>query len=209
MKVTAIVPAYNEEATIGTVLRVLTDCPNVDEVIVVSDGSTDNTAAISRNYAVNVIELNENVGKGGALKIGAERTDADVLLFIDADLVGLNPGHIEKLLAPVLEEEADMTVGIFEDGRFATDLAQKIAPFLSGQRAIKRELFMQVPEVEHSRYGIEVALSRYADSNHKVVTMVHLSDLSQVMKEEKQGFVKGFCARMKMYWEIIREMHVR
>ena len=125
-------------------------------------------------------------------------------MFIDADLIGLTTEHIENLLRPVITDEADMSIGLFEDGRLATDLAQKIAPFLSGQRAIKRELFETIPELEHTRYGIEVAISRYAEQHNIRVASVNLPDMTQIMKEEKRGFFKGFCARMKMYWEIVK-----
>ncbi len=206
MKVAAVVPAYNEEKTIAVVIEALLEAPSVDEIAVISDGSTDGTAAIARKYPVKVIELPENVGKGGAMKIGAQETKGDILLFIDADLIGLTKEHIENLLRPVINDEADMTIGLFEDGRLATDLAQKIAPFLSGQRAIKRSVFETIPELEHTRYGIEVALSRYAEEHNIRVTSVNLPDMTQIMKEEKRGFLKGFCARMKMYWEIVKSV---
>lgn len=208
MKVAAIVPAYNEERTIGAVVQALSRCALVNDIIVVSDGSEDNTAAAARQHSVKVVELEENVGKGGAMKIGTEHSDADVFLFIDADLIGLAKQHIEDLVNPVLEGKAEMTVGVFDEGRFATDLAQKIAPFLSGQRAVSRRLFQAIPEIERSRYGVEMALSRYADKNHTKVVEVQLKDLSQIMKEEKQGFFKGFCSRLKMYWEILRKVKV-
>jgi len=206
VKVTAIVPAFNEERTIALVVESLQSSSLINNVMVVSDGSVDRTAAVARRHGAIVIELKENVGKGGAMKIGAYNTDADVFLFIDADLIGLNQKHISDLLDPVLTKGADMSVGIFEEGRLATDLAQKIAPFLSGQRAVRRELFEKIPELEHSRYGVEMALSQYADKQHCRVSVVHLHDLSQIMKEEKQGLLKGFCARMRMYWEIIRSV---
>lgn len=204
MKVAAIVPAYNEERTIGRVVRTLKASRLIDEVIVVSDGSVDKTAQIAQDLGANVVELKANIGKGGAMKIGTQNTDADACLFIDADLVGLNQTHIADLLHPIIVNCAEMSIGVFADGRLATDLAQKICPFLSGQRAVKRNFFDQVPELEHSRFGVEMALSRYAEKNHTLVATVELHNLSQVMKEEKRGLLRGFYSRLKMYWEIIR-----
>lgn len=204
LKTAAIVPAYNEEENIGAVLSVLSSCQCLDEVIVVSDGSVDNTVQVAQGYGVRVIELPVNVGKGGAMKAGSLSTDADVLLFIDADLIGLTEGHVRDLLRPVLSGEALMAVGVFEEGRLATDLAQKMAPFLSGQRAVHRSVMEELPDLEHSRYGVEVVFSRYAEKHHIPVAKVHLRNMAQVMKEEKMGLVKGFAARMRMYWEIIR-----
>ena len=60
MSVTAIIPAYNESKTIGDVLRVVKSVPIIKEILVISDGSTDDTANIARNYGTHVIELEEN-----------------------------------------------------------------------------------------------------------------------------------------------------
>ncbi len=206
MKVAAIVPAYNEEKTVGAVIKVLLQCPKIGEIVVVSDGSTDKTALIARQFPIQVVELKENVGKGGAMKAGVSATAAEVLLFIDADLVGLRNAHLESLLAPVLAERCAMSIGVFAEGRLPTDLAQKIAPSLSGQRAVKRELFESVPKLEHSRYGVELALTRYAEQRGIPVVAVPLPELSQVMKEEKHGLRQGFSERLKMYWEILKSI---
>ncbi len=204
MKVVAIIPAYNEEKTIGVVLSVLKEAPLVNEIIVVSDGSTDDTVKVAQGYDVKVVELSENRGKGGALKAGLSIFPADIVLFLDADLLGLNAQHVHNLLAPVINGEADMTIGIFEKGRITTDLAQKMAPKLSGQRALKFSLLEKISDIDVARFGVEVALNRYMESEGIRVKEVLLTDMSHVMKEEKLGVWKGMGARMKMYWEIIK-----
>lgn len=204
MEAIAIIPAYNEEKTIGNVLEILEQATLVKKIIVVSDGSTDNTAAVARRYNVEVIELEENRGKGGALKAGLANITADVVLFLDADLIGLTVEHVHSLLLPVLENNADMTIGIFEKGRLATDLAQKMAPQLSGQRALKFSLLKQISGIDVARFGVEAALNRFMESSGAKVQEVALPNMSHVMKEEKLGVWKGMAARMKMYWEIIK-----
>lgn len=206
MKVAAIVPAYNEEKTVGGVIETLLSCAAIHEIIVVSDGSSDSTAEVAKSYPIRVIDLQANLGKGGAMKAGAEQTKCDILLFIDADLVGLSPKHIDALLEPVLSGTTIMSIGVFSEGRPSTDLAQKLAPSLSGQRAIKRELFEKVPRLEESRYGVEVALTRFAEQQGIEIVAVPLPALSQVIKEEKLGFVQGTRARIKMYWDIIKSI---
>jgi len=203
--VAAIVPAYNEEKTIGAVLGVLTKCRLINEVIVVSDGSTDDTVKIALQFdGVQVVELPENRGKGGAMKAGLEQTAAEIVLFLDADLIGLTEDHVNALLQPVLENQALMSLGVFEKGRVATDLAQKVAPYLSGQRALQRDLLRDLSDLDLTRFGVEVALHRYMEENKIPVALVNLPDLSHLMKEEKLGLWKGLAARGKMYWEIIK-----
>lgn len=204
MRAISIVPAYNEEENIGIVLQTLKEVSLIDEIVVVSDGSTDNTVEVANSYGVNVIDLEENKGKGGAMKVGLERVKADVILFLDADLIGLKKEHVHNLLEPVISEEAQMSIGIFEKGRMATDLAQKVAPYLSGQRAVRSSLLEKVSDLDVSRFGVEVSLTRLVEREKLKVKEVILKDMSHVMKEEKLGVVKGLAARMKMYWEIVK-----
>ncbi len=200
----AVIPAYNEEKTLGDVLAVVRGVPAIDRVFVISDGSRDGTAAVARAGGATCIELQENVGKGGALKVGIDEADAEVYVFLDADLIGLTPGHVQDLLDPVLRGEAQMTLGVLEKGRMATDLAHVVAPFLSGQRAVTRDVLAGLSGMETSRYGIEVALNRHLRKHREAVQLVTMENLTHRMKEEKLGLLRGFVARLKMYWEIVK-----
>lgn len=202
--VAAVIPAYNEEKTLGEIIRVVRAAPGVDRVIVISDGSTDGTAEIARDGGALCIALEQNVGKGGALKVGIEQADARVYLFLDADLVGLTAEHVCNLLAPVTSGQAQMTVGILEKGRVATDLAQVVAPYLSGQRAVTREVLRGISGLETARYGVEVAINRHLKKHRVTVQLVSMENLTHRTKEEKLGLLRGFVARMKMYWDIVK-----
>lgn len=204
MKTAVVIPAYNEEATVGAIIEAVRQVSLIYETIVVSDGSNDNTAQVARSCGAKVIELKENMGKGGAMAVGVQHTDADIVLFLDADLIGLQPHHIVDLIMPVADSRAEMTVGIFEQGRLATDLAQLIAPYLSGQRAVKRSLLTQLSNLELTRFGVEVALTRFAKTAGISVVEVELKDMTHIMKEEKLGVFRGFLARLRMYWDIAK-----
>ncbi len=204
MKIIAVIPAYNEEATIGQIIRTLRQVPVLSEVLVVSDGSTDNTARVAAEAGARVLPLAVNIGKGGAMMAGLKNTDADIILFLDADLLGLRPDHVFNLLEPVINDRAQMTIGIFEAGRLATDLAQFVAPYLSGQRAVHRTLLEKLPDLDMTRFGVEVALTKFVKTAGIPVEEVELKAMSHIMKEEKLGLVKGVMARLKMYWEIAK-----
>lgn len=205
MNVSAIIPAYNEEKTIDNVLKVLNSSSLVDEIIVVSDGSEDATADSAQEYnSVITIDLLHNRGKGGAVIAGLKRSKNDIILILDADLIGLTEQHVQQLLKPVSKGETKMAIGVFEKGRVATDFAQKVAPFLSGQRAMKRELLENISDLDLTRFGIEVALHQYVDEHNIPTVEVQLPDLSHVMKEEKLGLWKGIWARAIMYFEIFK-----
>ncbi|WP_319951818.1 glycosyltransferase family 2 protein [Caldinitratiruptor microaerophilus] len=204
----AVIPAYNEEATIADVVAAVRQAGGIDPIVVVADGCTDRTAERARDAGALVVEHPENRGKAAAMKTGISATDSDVVVFLDADLVGLTREHVRALVAPVLAGEADMAIGLFDDGRLATDLAQVLAPYLSGQRAVRRRLiermFAEEPEADVSRFGIEVALTRFAERAGLRVKEVPLEALTHRTKEEKLGLVKGLAARVKMYWEILK-----
>lgn len=212
MKVTAIVPAYNEAARIQGVLSVLVQCPTLHEILVVNDGSLDETADAAQRFAseylaphyppVRVINLPVNRGKGGAMFAGATATDADVIVFFDADLIGLQPAHVERILKPVLEGEVAMSIGVFRGGRLSTDMAQILVPYISGQRAMLRELFTEIPGIERTRSGVEIALTLHFKRNRYPAAMVVVEGVTHTMKEEKLGWARGVWARAKMYAEI-------
>ncbi len=205
MLISAIIPAYNEENTIMGVIDVLKKAENIDEIIVVSDGSRDKTAVSAEKCGVKVIRLTENMGKGAAIKAGLENCSGEYILFLDADLIGLTTKHINKLLEPILNNDADMTVGIFNNGRFSTDLHHRISPYLSGQRVVKRTILDGISNLEITGYGIEIALTKYVEKENIKVKEVILDDLTHVMKEEKFGLIRGFGQRLRMYWEVYRE----
>lgn len=85
-----------------------------------------------------------------------------LVLLLDADLLGLRPEHLHALLAPVARGEAEMTVGVFQGGRLSTDLAMRLTPFLSGQRALASEALRSVPGLAGARYDLELLLTRHA-----------------------------------------------
>lgn len=203
MKVAAIVPAYNEIDRISLVLDAIKAAKLVDEIVVVSDGSTDGTYELaSSDPAVTAIQLAVNQGKGGAMRAGAESTDADILLFLDADLVGMDGEKVDALVRPLVDGSADMAIGIFKGGRGVTDIAQFLAPFISGQRAMRRDTFIDIPSLEAVRSGVETAITKYFHSHKLQVSKVTLVGCTHCMKEEKLGLLRGFAGRMKMYYDI-------
>jgi len=207
IKVTVIVPAFNEEKHIGNVLSILKSVDIVDEIIVVNDGSHDRTSDVARSYGIRVVDCAANRGKGAAMQAGIEVTDADIVAFIDADLIGIKREHIENLVRPLLEEDdLYMTVGRFTSGRITTDLAQAMVPFISGQRAVKREFLAGLPDLSKTGYGVEIVITQHAKQRKLKVKEVLIPEATQVMKEEKLGMRQGLKARMKMYSDIAKHI---
>jgi len=197
-----LIPALDEAATIASVIAVAR-AADVGPVVVVDVGSTDGTAEVAAAAGAEVIRLATNLGKGGALAAGAGARGEALAVLLDADLTGLRPKHVRALVEPVAAGSADMTRGVFADGRWATTLAQRIVPVLNGQRALRREGLLSVPGLAESRYGVEVAIADHAKGEGWTIVDVPLPGVSQVMKEEKRGFLRGLLIRLRMYAEIL------
>ncbi len=111
MSIIAIIPALNEEVSIGSIVLKTKDY--VDKVIVIDDGSTDNTADIAKRAGAEVIKHTKNKGKGSAFKTGfefAKQNGTKIIVTIDADGQH-NPEEIPKIIAPISAREADMVIG--------------------------------------------------------------------------------------------------
>ncbi len=206
--VSAIIPAYNEADRICRVLNVLHQVECLSEIIVVDDGSEDATMEVSQQEAgvdqrIRVLRHPTNLGKGQAIFTGWGATRATNLLMLDADLMGLNPQHVLDLIQPVLNEQADMTIGQFRGGDWKTDISQMVTPWLSGQRCLRAELLRLLPTEAAAGYGIETALTVVAQINGWRCRRVWLRGAWHVPGELRRGFWLGVKTKARMYAQIV------
>lgn len=201
--VTAIVPALNEESTIGHVVEMLKKSPLLSEVIVVSDGSTDNTAHLARVAGARVLELPQNRGKGAALYFGVAHTDVPIVLFFDADLLNVSLSHIERLVLPVQSGAAAMTIGLVDRGSILNWATLRL-PKISGMRAIKREIIQDIDPDLLQGFMVETTLNAYCHRHHLSVRTVLLPSLTIKRKIEKVGIKAGLIGYVTMSFEILK-----
>lgn len=128
-KVSTIIPVFNEEKTIGNILKTLMKIEDISQVIVVDDGSKDNTYRIVNKFPVKLIKHKKNKGKGAAMKSGVKKTRNDIVLFLDGDLKGLTQKNVTDLITPVQREKANFTKG---RGNFKVNKKLTKVPTISG-----------------------------------------------------------------------------
>jgi glycosyltransferase involved in cell wall biosynthesis len=210
LKIAIIIPAYNEETRVGKVVQVALDSGVANRVYVVDDGSTDNTAKEAAQAGAFVLRKERNEGKGAAIQYGIKNVEADVYLLLDADLYGLQPHHLKVLLEPLINDpQTGMVLGRLTKGRLATNLSHWFTPNITGQRAIRRDLAVKLPDLTSFGFAVELFLNDYCLQNGYKLVYVDLEGVSQFLKEEKIGVLKGFYFRLKMYRDMLNYLYLK
>lgn len=201
-----IVPAYNEASRISTVLDVVTRVPDA-RVLVVDDGSSDGTADVARRHAgVEVLSLKPNRGKGGAMRAALEATSSPIVVFVDADLLGLTPQHIQSLIAPLLARpEYGQIVGMRDWKGWVGEL-QSHMPIISGERAVRREILTRMPASLWSGFKVEAGINDTVSRAGYKTGLVNFDGVTIVHKTQKFGVAKGLAKFVDMGKEIVTAM---
>lgn len=204
-EIVILIPAYNEGRRIEPVLDVVCSYERKAKVVVIDDGSVDDTKSKAEKYPVEVISHKENRGKGAALQTGIDFAGpADYWVFLDADLINLKHEHIDQLLDPLIEDpKTAMTVGRFVEGRKNVDLVQRFISITNGQRGLSGWLISQLPDLCWCRFGVEVFMTRLTEHWDLPLKTPHLKGITHYGKEEKFGILRGFYYRILMYRECL------
>lgn len=215
MVVTAIVPAYNEEDRIENTVLALKNIEYIQHIYVVNDGSTDRTYDRACSVdGINVIDQPLNMGKGAALYRGLQSIpqNSDIIVFVDADL-GKSAKDIEKLIIPILENRADVTIAKFPPARYKggfglvkklartgvfINTGKKMDTVLSGQRAFKSEVLKQINN-RYKGYGVELGMM--IDILRKGYNVMEV-DVDMYHNETGRD-LPGFVHRGKQFWHVL------
>ncbi|MHA1268780.1 MAG: glycosyltransferase family 2 protein [Candidatus Helarchaeota archaeon] len=174
-KISIIIPAYNEEKTIKKfLLSIPKDVEH--EIIVVDDGSTDNTYIQAKYNGAKVVRNPQNLGYGAAIITGIKHATGDIVVTVDADGQN-NPNEIRDLIKPILNGEVDCTIGSRTIGRVEKPIPvykrigetfvhliikfcyrKKITYSQSGFRAIRKDVIEKIKPFEEKRFGFSTEL---------------------------------------------------
>jgi len=204
-QISCIVCAFNERPRIANVLEVASAHPLLNEVIVVDDGSNDNTAEIVKQFpSVKLISHPVNMGKSTAMATGVMAAENDFLMLLDADLTGLAAEHINALAFPVLSGKADVSMSLRQNSLLIFRLIG--LDFVSGERVIRKALLSEVlDEVNRlPRFGIEMFMNRQIINRQYSIAVTHWLTVSQSRKTDKLGYWKGICAEWRMLSDLIQ-----
>lgn len=208
-----VIPAYNEEKSIGATVKALKKIHCIDRILVVDDGSSDRTSLIAAESGAEVLTLKENGGKAYAMKKGFEALDCSVLVFLDADL-GSSAEEAIKLIEPVCAGKAEATIARFPmtPGKGGFGLVKKLSSWglmlltgrtvpsvLSGQRGILRRV-LTADSFRYSGFGIEFGMT-----TDMLLNGTKIREVDVTMKHRTTGRdFKGFLHRYRQFSDILR-----
>jgi|SRR3989344_5684573 len=202
-KVSCIIAAYNEGPRIDAVLSVISNNSLVDEIIVVNDGSEDNTKAIVEKYPnVQLISYSKNKGKTFAIMEGLSLAKSDIVMLLDADLVDLNNKDIENLILPVTSGQADVSMSIWQNSLLPCKILG--IDFQSGQRVFYKKIIPDLEVLSHlPKYGLEIFINNIIVENKLKLKIVNWDTVVAIRKSQKIGWWYGTFGDIKMTFQVV------
>lgn len=204
MKISCIVPVYNEGARVKDVLEVLVGHPLIDEVIVVNDGSTDNSEDVLKGISgINLISYSHNKGKSYAVQNALLAAKNEWILMIDSDLVGLKKKNIDDLVAPVSTGSFDVSIALW--GNSLPFFKFFKLSFMSGLRVFRKKIITDISVVgDLPGFGLEVFLNDLSLKNHDKIAVVYWENVIALRKSVKRGVVRGKYEDWKMFVDMCK-----
>ena len=197
----ALVPAWNEEATVGAVVQALRAAPSVDRVLVLDDSSADATKERAKAEGAEVFTHEPpNWGKGEIMRAGLELVRSPFVGFFDADLLRFRPEHVEKM-ASFVREGFDQVCGLRDYGVLGAPSV--LCPIITGERICWRELLDQVPWDCWEGYGVETGIGETARRLGMRTALVIMQGVRNRNKFSKAGWLLGLVRQTKMVGKIV------
>lgn len=204
-KISCIICAYNEAPRIASVLEAALGAPELGEIIVVDDCSTDGTSEVVRRFpTVTLIALPKNGGKSKAMAHGLEMAHNDTIMLLDADLADLTPADISSLAEPVAAGRADVSISLRKNA-FGIHHAIGL-DFTSGERVLPKSLLSDVMHEINKlpEFGIESYMNQLIIKRSMRLAVVTWARVTHMRKADKYGFIRGTLSDLGMAVDVLR-----
>lgn len=193
--ISVVIPAHNEEGTIEQVIDIVNKCNLINEIIVVDNVCTDQTAQKAKQKGAKVVECLEK-GKGYAMEKGVQSANGEIIVFLDGDINNYSDNIVQKLVDPIINDRADFVKSMFErEGGRVTELVAKplldilfpnmykFAQPLSGMIAGRREVFDKI-QFEKD-YGVDIGILLDVIQMGTKIEEVHIGKIKNLSHQWK------------------------
>lgn len=224
-KLSIIIPVYNEARFINTIVRKVKSVKLPDnimeEIIVVDDGSTDNTGKILEQYnsdsAIKIFHQEKNMGKSSAVRLGIKMSTGDIILIQDADLE-YNPDDYPKLIEPIITHKSPVVYGSRFKGRikrmhFINIIANivsnitlnllystKISDVNTGYKMFKRNVLNNIKLISNNFTFETEITAKLLNRGYKIYEV----PIEYDARSKKEGKKISWLKALQMYWGIIK-----
>lgn len=225
MKVSIIIPVYNESRFIDSVIRKIQSVrlPDniIEEIIIIDDGSTDDTAKILEKYSpdptIKIFHQNGNMGKTSAMKLGIEKSNGNIILIQDADLE-YNPDDYPRLIEPIIKGKSSVVYGSrFRGNIKRMALINRIANILSNitlnllfnskitdvntcYKVFKKDIIKNI-KITSKNFAFETEITaRLLKKGYKIYEV----PINYVARSKKEGKKITWFKAIETYWGIIK-----
>lgn len=197
MNISLVLPAFNEEKNIQATLNFLLENKEINEIVVVNDGSNDKTAAICATFSqIKFIDLPKNKGKTFAVLEGVKQATHNHILLFDADLLGLRHAYITRLIKKY-QEGYDMVIMDYSGTDWIRHKVIQGITALSGVRILHKKYFAEIPFEETDSFELETRINEYFMKHKLSIRIVEAETVVSPYKFQKYPFHVGLWREVK------------
>ncbi|MBN1374159.1 glycosyltransferase family 2 protein [Candidatus Dojkabacteria bacterium] len=212
--ISCVIPAYNEGPRIEKVLSLALSYRKFSEVVVVNDGSSDNTQKILSAYKkthpqLSIFRHNRNKGKTAAIINGIKKASGQIIVLLDADLEDILLKNLDQLINPIIQDGYDMTILDRISDRKSIIGWTNIPRLLGGERAFYKEEFEKIIIDPQKGYLLEVIMNTHYVKNKLKVKTIYCRDLKSSYQFKKWGFFKALFRYADMFIKIYKESRIK
>ena len=204
IKISCIIPVYNEGPRVLNVIKAVLASKVADEIIVVDDGSSDNTAELVSNSVKDIAEVNfityhPNGGKSHAVKVGFEAAKNDYVMMIDSDLLGLDTVGLNALAQPVRDGIADVSISLRKN---SLGIYKALGlDFISGERVFKKDLIPDLSVLDTlTGFGLESYMNQVIIQKKLRIKVVYWPNVESPRKSVKMGWLEWLLRGWSVRW---------
>lgn len=203
-RVSVIIPVYNEERTIPSIVEIVRSWGGAEEIVIVNDGSTDKTDSALKQFSSSITLLSRprNKGKGFSMAEGVRASRGELIMFLDGDVVGLTHKDLDAMISPVAMGKADMVIAVTNCWNMGS-----FEPYnsINGERVLRRKnIIDHLKKFEGVGNGVEFVINDiHKRKRIKTIKLPHVYILGKMDKVAVPEAMKQYVVEASQFLKAI------